>query len=198
MDFDEWLNSKGVKNTGMRRRSSSHRLASESASKAVTPSQIRAEYGPYLVTPFGSPPTIEHLFGTEGLGAFCFVLMVGIPIIYGAFHLLGWHTQFPTTTERLLWRIATVGVASSGAAIFFPIFPIFLIPAAVLYWKGSLSKKSEKILRVFFHLVVFRLIPFLYMIGSTYLFVESIRQLWYLPPDAFVVASWTYYFPHPF
>jgi len=42
------------------------------------------------------------------------------------------------------------------------------------------------------------ILPFIYTLGSLYLYVESVRQLWYLPPNAYVVASWSYYFPHPF
>ncbi len=46
--------------------------------------------------------------------------------------------------------------------------------------------------------VVYKIIPFIYMLGSVYLFVESIRQLWYLPPKAYVVASWSLLFPPSF
>lgn len=46
-----------------------------------------------------------------------FFLFSCIPIVYGSLHFLGWDSQFPSATERILWRIATVGVASSGGAI---------------------------------------------------------------------------------
>ncbi len=120
--------------------------------------------------------------------------MAGIPIIYGALHFLGWHAQFPTTTERLLWRIAAVGVASPGEGYF-----IFGSLMAVVSGVASLcSRKLEAAINSFIKALLYQGIPFSYMLCSIFLYVESIRQLWYLAPEAYVVASWSYYLPHLF
>ncbi len=121
--------------------------------------------------------------------------MAGVPIIYGVLHFLGWHAQFPTTTERLLWRIAAVGVASSAAGVV--VLGFLIYPFAALY-NAVRSDKLETAIRYLGSALQLLFIPFFYMLCSIYLYVESIRQLWYLAPEAYVVASWSYYIPHLF
>jgi len=126
--------------------------------------------------------------------AVVFLVVAGIPIIYGALHFLGWHAQFPTTTERLLWRIGAVGVASPGAGFIIFGFPLIALPDAVHSSKLKIAIKSFGTVLILLLLAL----PLVYMLCSIYLYVESIRQLWYLAPEAYVVASWSYYFPHLF
>ncbi len=136
---------------------------------------------------------MDSFFEPKGISRVAdFFVSTGIPIIYGALHFLGWHAQFPTTAERLLWRIAAVGVASPGA-----VFVMLVLPLHALYMAMD-PGKLEKAIGFFVDALLYRVIPSFYMLCSIYLYVESTRQLWYLAPEAYVVASWSYYFPHLF
>ncbi|KLO15467.1 hypothetical protein SCHPADRAFT_824642, partial [Schizopora paradoxa] len=135
---------------------------------------------------FNSSPTFGDLFmafSIEKLDGFIFVSAF-TPIVYGSLHFLGWHAQFPTKVERILWRIATVASMSPGAA------------AAVSFVKTrahgqNLVSRSDKFMSSL-------LIPSIYALGSMYLLFESVRQLWYLSPNAYIIATWSYYVPHLF
>lgn len=120
-----------------------------------------------------------------------FFLFPCIPIVYGSLHFLGWDSQFPSATERILWRIATVGVASSGGAI-----TVIL----VVFFSNFLKSKAPRFntALIVIGALLFTIIVVFYMFSSGFLIVESTRQLWYLQPESYVVASWSYYFPHLF
>ncbi len=146
--------------------------------------------------PFKPSPRFERLLESfqdpKGIskGTIDYVVSAGIPIIYGALHFLGWHAQFPTTTERLLWRVAAVGVASPGAGLFVLVFLVVVVSGVASLrsskWEADIYSSGESL--------TYQVILFFYMLCSIYLYVESIRQLWYLAPEAYVVASWSYYF----
>lgn len=152
-----------------------------------------------LVVPH-SVPEFSDLFSATGFStmssfvrfrAIDYTITACIPLIYGFLHLLTLHAQFPTMIERDLWRVASVVVMSSGA-----FDALFGVIKDVCFNGLALSGSSRTIVSRCFHMVVYRIIPFFYLLGSGYLLVESIRQLWYLPHDAYVVASWSYYIPH--
>lgn len=127
---------------------------------------------------FDFSPSFKDLFVNFGIGtgAIDDVVTAGIPIIYGLWHFIGWRAHFPTTIERMLWRASTLVVMSSGvvASMFF---------IANRKCRGSSEGKNS------FHVVLFRIIPSVYIVSSVYLLLESIRQLWYLPPEAYATVS---------
>ena len=49
---------------------------------------------------------------TEGL------ILSAFPALYGAPHLIGWFAVFPTTWERIAWRVSSLMVMGSGLAAF--------------------------------------------------------------------------------
>jgi hypothetical protein len=80
-----------------------------------------------LPTPERPPPfsrvTTTHMLvpGSVGVrwrndGILEGVTMALSPILYGAVHFLAWGDQFPTTRERLLWRVSSFVVTCSGLA----------------------------------------------------------------------------------
>ncbi len=143
-------------------------------------------YGPSIDDFLGEPdpfftsgfsPRFKGLFSNFGIGtgAMDDIVTVSIPIAYGLLHFLGWYTQFPSTTERKLWHTATLVVMSSGAV-------------ATMFFIGNRKLRTRLRAHKIFDTVLFYIIPFIYMIGSMYLLVESIRQLWYVPPKAYAVG----------
>ncbi|KLO08941.1 hypothetical protein SCHPADRAFT_944015 [Schizopora paradoxa] len=121
------------------------------------------------------------------------VFIVIMPAVYGSVHLLGWNIQFPTLVERSLWRVVTVAICSSGVLLSI----IGLCCNALSNVKLRARRLNNLCTSISDFLFVWLfIIPFLYLFSTSYLLVESIRQLFYLPPEAFVIASLSSYFPH--
>ena len=115
------------------------------------------------------------------------------PILYGLVHFLGWGGRFPTPLERRLWRASSVVVTFSG-----------------LLWV-SLSLLTEKYfdrfkthsprfihvtLSIIYIILVPLVIPLAYILASSFLIIESFRQLFFLELAAYQLASWSNYWPH--
>ncbi|RPD60889.1 hypothetical protein L227DRAFT_501145 [Lentinus tigrinus ALCF2SS1-6] len=120
--------------------------------------------------------------------------------VYGLPHLIGLSVAFPSATERTLWRVATVLVAFIGVAL--GGMMVVALGTMVLLDKllklltgakvGGLAKRAEMTLER----TVLSLGAVVYVTSSAYLVVESVRQLFALPPAAFVLPSWSNYWPH--
>ncbi|KLO10721.1 hypothetical protein SCHPADRAFT_999341 [Schizopora paradoxa] len=143
---------------------------------------------------------LGQIFGAVGFNSdndddgLWIILTLCSPTVYGLVHLFGWNARFPTTVERILWRIITVSICSCGACA--SAFGAFLAVLDDVEWQHKASKCFGEIVTTSLAVVVVIIIPPLYLLCTLYLLVESIRQLFYLPPEAFVIASWSNYFPH--
>lgn len=108
--------------------------------------------------------------------------------IFGAIHCIGWFFQFPTFTEKLLWRATSTFIAV------FPPFLGVLFHGHVFFRVGWANKVWNAILHVF------RLIApigiFLYIPARIYLLVEACISLRNLPPSALETVQWVLFFPH--
>ncbi|KLO14046.1 hypothetical protein SCHPADRAFT_827045 [Schizopora paradoxa] len=153
----------------------------------------------YSVGIFGttsdSVPKFSDLFSAPGFvtvgsrwRVVDFSVTTTISFVYDILHFLAFQARFPTRIERELWRVACVVVMSSGLL---NITSIFLAMESQFSWSHRWSDAGSVL-----NLTAYRIIPFFYLLASGYLLVESIRQLWYLPREAYVVASWSYYIPH--
>jgi hypothetical protein len=109
------------------------------------------------------------------------------PILYGLVHFLAWGDQFPTPLECLLWRVSSFVVTCSG---FVDIYVGMILTLLQLYRivPGSTASVLWRWICV--------LIPFVYLLASGFLIVESFRQLFFLDPAAYQLPSWTNYWPH--
>jgi len=99
------------------------------------------------------------------------------PLFYGLPHLLGWYELFPTSLERQIWRISTCVVMGSG---------LFVISIRAL---DALSPDAGVALASIALAIV-------YTVASGFLLGESLRQLLFLDPAAYQLASWSNYWPH--
>ena len=97
-------------------------------------------------------------------------------LLYGFLHYLGFLEDFPTPHERLLWFISTSTITFSG-------FLILLV-------SGS-TRADDKC-----GVCVIILIITLHAISSCFLIVESVRQMFFLPPAAYELLSWSNFWPH--
>ena len=105
-----------------------------------------------------------------------------LPAAYGLPHLLGWNATFPTHVEQLLWRVAALTVTASGLVVLSFTVLLFII--------GNVAAKP------IIHNLLIPVALTIYVSASGYLLVESFRQLFALPPEAFQLPSWANSMPH--
>ena len=132
------------------------------------------------------------------------LILSALPALYGAPHLIGWFAVFPTTWERIAWRVSSLVVMGSGLAV----FVLFGAVTVVRHWMKPEDETEEQVSDSdrphgsfpLLHGIVNRMIWVLvlvpYAVASGFLLVESFRQLFALPPGAFELPSWTGSFPH--
>ena len=111
-----------------------------------------------------------------------------IATIFGGIHCVAWSFQFPSHTEQLLWRIASLSITCVPMVIVFAalgikpfdtssdwlkmvLFPVLLVPGIIVS-------------------------PFLYILSRVALLVIAFMSLWSLPPGAYETVHWTTFIPH--
>ena len=95
---------------------------------------------------------------------------------FGALHCLAWNSPFPTSKERLAWRVCSVTTT---------VFPALQF---LLNYRRNLSR--HLISMAFF----LGIVP--YIVGRVTNIVLAFTALRALPADAFQTVMWTNYFPH--
>lgn len=104
-------------------------------------------------------------------------------VIFGGIHLAAWNFHYPTSTEQLLWRIASLCCTC-----------LFLVLATVLVITWEISRALHlPDLSIITRLVQLSLI--LYVVARLYLLVEIFRTLFFLPPSAYI-STWATNVPH--
>ena len=101
---------------------------------------------------------------------------------FGALHCLAWNSPFPTSKERLAWRICSL-VTTTLSALFTCLFIVA-------------GTGSDNDLMDFLIWSTIAAITLLYIIGRTTIIVLAFMTLRALPADAFETVSWNNYFPH--
>jgi hypothetical protein len=117
-------------------------------------------------------------------------------LISGGLHLLAWDFPFPTTPERIIWRIASLVAMLWPTTIGFILFLFY-----VWIWHGRIRrllvqlgfdepayKRSGAVLGT---LIIFTPL----ILARMFLIFEAARSLYYLPPDAYY-STWTQTTPH--
>lgn len=95
--------------------------------------------------------------------------------MFGAVHIAAWNFHFPSLTERLLWRISSIGV----------IVLLSLIDSLV--FENRLSDLLYKLV------VVVVGIP--YSLLRLYMFIEMFISLRPSPASVYQTPQWSQYFP---
>ncbi|KAG9316868.1 hypothetical protein JVU11DRAFT_2944 [Chiua virens] len=97
-------------------------------------------------------------------------------MMFGALHLMAWDYEFPSVTEKDLWRVASLALAAS---------PIFFQLGAII------ANVHKTLLGICFSLVA------IIGIASRLLLVAiMLASLRALPPSAYQIIPWTMYIPH--
>ncbi len=117
-----------------------------------------------------------------------FVGLGGGGVLFGGVHFAAWNFQFPTSVERLLWRISCTYLVA---------FPLIgtLIYVVVLHFarkeKGMTEGRMDKMLRPLGRLTL----P-IHLLARLYLLVEVFRCLAYPRPSVFENVTWPSIIPH--
>lgn len=126
------------------------------------------------------------------------------PLLFGAPHVLGIREIAPNLIERRLWLSATVILIAApipyGVAY---MVAFFLRPTSPRPRRQTRRRKHGRSLliplrRAFdrFCLCLMFLPLILYPLSAIFVLVESCRQLFALPPEAFIQPQFTIYLPH--
>ncbi|KAH9959104.1 hypothetical protein BC827DRAFT_527760 [Russula dissimulans] len=116
------------------------------------------------------------------------MVVVGIASAFGGIHCIGWSFTFPSSTERTLWRVASISITS--------------VPIAL-----SISPLNEYDIREFFDLFsapvtdkirqcLLALSSVLYILSRLVLLTLPFLCLRSLPPAAYHTVHWTSFIPH--
>lgn len=111
---------------------------------------------------------------------------------YGGLHLVGWTYTFPSQTETLLWRTASVTIVATG-----PFLALITMCVAGLTSLFRRLKLPSLVLRVC-NVTWVILLPVLllwYTLCRTFIVIESFILLAHIPASALQVPTWSVYIP---
>lgn len=138
--------------------------------------------------------------------------------LYGGLHALQWHAHFPSTPEKLLWRISSLIIAASGiAAVCFMLasnfqllkkiggaFDRFIIRPLQLWrytYRGKRWYKDEEESRTgkaltFFAALLAVIIVLMYIGARCFIVTEAFISLRSQPEAAYSTPNWNNFWPH--
>ena len=124
------------------------------------------------VPPYYTPITKSSWYYPVGLASLC--------IVVGGIHCAGWDLNFPTDTQRHLWRVASLAVT---------IIPFLSL--LILTILKSIFKLPRTLAAVIFLISVIA-----YVVAKIFLVAQAAALLRNLPPSAFLAVDWTKFVPH--
>lgn len=107
--------------------------------------------------------------------AFLYFFAVG----FGAIHCLAWNSPFPSSSERIAWRVCSVATTA---------LPALLFPYVIYH---EIYRKDERSFNTVSFIAVL-----LYVIARLTIIVLAFTSLRALPADAYETVAWTNYIPH--
>jgi hypothetical protein len=116
-------------------------------------------------------------------------------VIFGTPHLFAWNFTFPTTAERLIWRVAAILV------VILPVMGLVVDLVFSFFYKRKARRAKKnipghfqnKFLNIVSRIIWIFALP--YLLARVYMIVEVFRSLCYLPPHAFR-TTWSSSVPH--
>ncbi|KAJ5425342.1 hypothetical protein N7465_000412 [Penicillium sp. CMV-2018d] len=131
-------------------------------------------------------------------------------LTYASIHLIGWNFQFPTHTEQILWRVSSLILL--GTTVEFWILESMAMWTATVDSADSTEPKQPYTAgdNTYLHETPFepRELPlswefwsifpiaFIYGTARTYILVETLVGLRWLPWTTYLTVEWAQFFPH--
>jgi len=119
---------------------------------------------------------------------FSIFLVAVITVAFGGIHCIGWSFAFPSSTEKTLWRVASLSITCVPVAyVPFGRFGVVIDEMLELdnYGLDEFCMNGTTIT-----------LFYLYMFSRLVLLVLPFLSLRSLPPAAFHVVHWTSFIPH--
>lgn len=150
-------------------------------------------------------------------------LMLGMILVYGAIHMLGWNLIFPTSIEKTLWRVSALVVLCTTSAFNLWLVVWGIIRASYLLYLNKQPVRPMSIYYVFannihkipganglpihhpkfdaevvtrYELIFVAPLGLLYVLSRLYVMGEAFGSLRALPAGAFQDVDWTKFIPH--
>jgi hypothetical protein len=139
--------------------------------------QVRQQGNPMAANPQWTAERRRNLVPLyiEPFGHALSVCTMVLTLVFAGCHFLAWNGSFPSDTERLLWRICTVGCG------------ILPIAFSLLAWDLSGIFRTRMV-NIF--------LIGLYVMLRMYMVVEVFAGLRSVPEGVYTAVTWSHYFPH--
>lgn len=115
-------------------------------------------------------------------------LFAVIAILFGAIHCIAWSFHFPSTAERLIWRVSSLAAIGAPTVVLVLIIPPLLSPIRDSDQRPGFLSTSFKVI-VYLSIIV-------YATSRLILLVVALTSLRSLPYTAYKIVQWTTYIPH--
>jgi hypothetical protein len=110
-------------------------------------------------------------------------------VIFGGLHCIGWNFTFPTSSERILWRVTSITIT---------IIPIIVAP--IDYFLAKVEEDHKRSLLASMALssldLAMTILLFAYVPARLSLIAQAFALLRTQPSSSFVQVDWTTYIPH--
>jgi len=116
-------------------------------------------------------------------------LLVAIAVAFGGIHCIGWSLTFPSSTERALWRVASLTITCVPVAY-------FLVFNDIGREIGDMLQLGEYGSNYFCPDMIGVSLLSLYLLSRLALLTLPFLCLQSLPPATFYVVHWTSFIPH--
>ena len=146
-----------------------------SASKTTPAGEFELRHGVHAVW------RLRVMYMGTGYGPVGDLFVVLTGVVLGAIHLFAWGYEFPSSMESTMWKIAA-GVATG--------FPLVVYVPLNFIGRVGVDKTTYSMLTInpgWYAVCLAVAAP--YLLARTYLMVEMVRSLYFLPPSAFR-ATW--------
>ncbi|KAF9564175.1 hypothetical protein CPC08DRAFT_705519 [Agrocybe pediades] len=124
--------------------------------------------------------------GTDKLPNIMFIILLGGGgTMFGGIHCIAWLSHFPTPTESLIWRVLSVYITVTPAAIFL----------AILI-RTQMGRLKLSHLWLFSTTVFILVLIWLYVYARLILLAEAFISLRRVPPSTLLDVDWSKFIPH--
>jgi hypothetical protein len=125
------------------------------------------------------------------------IVIVAIASAFGGIHCIGWSFTFPSSTDRTLWRVASISITSIPITLFLFIFVLESDSLGDIrnWFSYHVSEERISLIGLPFILQYF-LSFFVYVLSRLVLLILTFLTLRSLPPAAYHTVHWTSFIPH--
>lgn len=135
--------------------------------------------------------TKKDEFDPDEAGSISLKLLAILGCVFGAIHCIAWNFPFPTSQERLAWRICSAATVVIPGLICIAFMQFIHIIVCIGCFCNAGAFFTGYFVQVIYHSVALA-----YILGRMTLVILAFIGLRTLPPDAFRTVDWNKYFPH--